>query len=695
MERVRNMGTPTVESELAVLLTPDSARFEALIAGLMSPDNSRRKMAELVFTQLKNQPDLCTQYLVNTLRRSAAKENRAFCALLLRKVLTKEDPLMWPRLSKQVQDMVKNELLVGLGEEQERDVCRKICHAVSELGVFAAEAEDGWQELVPMLVQLLQSGTPGLMESALSIVSALALRHEADIVMQIPGLHSCLQSSLNQESIAVRREAFSATCALVQSLNEAAQRNTFQPLVPHMLGALGHFLRLGDSEAANDALENMIEVADTTPKFLRKQLQDIVNAMVQMAMTESLEAGVRSLATEFLITVCERKEQIPQMLKRMPNFVQQLFEVLMPFLLDIEDVIEWHQASELEDEDSGHGELYEFGQECLDRVAIAFKGKAVVPVAGQMLNIWIQDQDWKKRHATLICLAQIAEGCSKVMLKEIDALTEMCLGGLADPVAKVRWAACQAIGQMCTDLGPHLQASQHQAVVPRILIAMDENENPRIQAHATAALVNFCEACELDDLAPYLDSLMEKLIQLLQCGSKVVQEGALTALASVADRAQDAFQKYYESVMPLLKSVLLSATDKKYQMLRAKALECVSLVGMAVGLECFRKDAQDILQFLNQLNNSHLEADDPIMSYMLQVSDLLHTDSPRVEQKSLSITRGNCASGSYGYKFVAQSSDCCHFLALENSVYHYSVYCQFFASKGVYVFLGRKRSSVK
>lgn len=628
------MGTPSVEAEVQALLTPDSARFEGLISGLMSPDNSRRKMAELVLTQLKTQPDLCVQYLVNTLRRSGSKENRSFCALILRKVLTKEDPLLWPRLSKQVQDMVKTELLVGLGAEQEREVCRKMCHAVSELGVFAAEAEGGWQELVPTLLQFLQSGTAGLMENALSILSALAIRQEAEMVMQVPGLHASLQSCLNHESIGVRRGAFSVTCAVVQSLDESAQRNTFQPLVPHMLGALGHFLTVGDADAAHDALENMIEVADTTPKFLRKQLQDIVNAMVQMAMTESLEAGVRSLATEFLVTVCERKDQLPQMLKRLPNFVQQIFEVLMPFLLDIEDVIEWHQASELEDEDSGHGELYEFGQECLDRVAISFKGKAVVPVAGQMLNIWIQDQDWKKRHATLICLAQIAEGCSKVMLKEIDALTEMCLRGLSDPMAKVRWAACQAIGQMCIDLGPHLQASQHQTVVPRILGAMDDNENPRIQAHAAAALVNFCEACELDDLAPYLDSLMEKLIQLLQCGSKVVQEGALTALASVADRAQDAFQKYYDGVMPLLRNILLSATDKKYQMLRAKALECVSLVGMAVGRECFRKDAKDILQFLNQLNNSHMEADDPIMSYMLQVSNVLmekdRIDEPRI-----------------------------------------------------------------
>ena len=38
--------------------------------------------------------------------------------------------------------------------------------------------------------------------------------------------------------------------------------------------------------------------------------------------------------------------------------------------------------------------------------------------------------------------------------------------GLADPHAKVRWAGCQALGQLCTDLGPDLQAQEHSRVIP-------------------------------------------------------------------------------------------------------------------------------------------------------------------------------------------------------------------------------------
>ena len=51
-------------------------------------------------------------------------------------------------------------------------------------------------------------------------------------------------------------------------------------------------------------------------------------------------------------------------------------------------------------------------------------------------------------------------------------------------------------------------------------------------------------------------------------------------------------------VMPPLRSCLEMATDKSQKMLRAKALECISLVGMAVGKDLFREDAHAVMRFM-------------------------------------------------------------------------------------------------
>ena len=54
-------------------------------------------------------------------------------------------------------------------------------------------------------------------------------------------------------------------------------------------------------------------------------------------------------------------------------------------------------------------------------------------------------------------------------------------------------------------------------------------------------------------------------------------------------------------VMPLLRHILENATDRPHALLRAKALECISLVGMAVGRARFRDDAARVMQLMQAL----------------------------------------------------------------------------------------------
>ena len=49
---------------------------------------------------------------------------------------------------------------------------------------------------------------------------------------------------------------------------------------------------------------------------------------------------------------------------------------------------------------------------------------------------------------------------------------------------------------MCTDLGPDFQEAEHARLLPGLMAVMDDFQQPRIQAHAAAAVVNFSENCE-------------------------------------------------------------------------------------------------------------------------------------------------------------------------------------------------------
>ena len=86
----------------------------------------------------------------------------------------------------------------------------------------------------------------------------------------------------------------------------------------------------------------------------------------------------------------------------------------------------------------------------------------------------------------------------------------------------MRYAACNAIGQMSTDFAPLFEKKFHDKVVPGLLMVLDDNTVPRVQAHAGAALVNFSEACPKNILTLYLDTIMSKLESILSAKFKEV-----------------------------------------------------------------------------------------------------------------------------------------------------------------------------
>lgn len=163
---------------------------------------------------------------------------------------------------------------------------------------------------------------------------------------------------------------------------------------------------------------------------------------------------------------------------------------------------------------------------------------------------------------------------------------------------------------------------------------MMDQSNPRVQAHAAAALINFTEDCPKSLLIPYLDSLVKHLheimvvklqevtslswsvrlptlpspsphvcvcvflgsLQLIHKGTKLVLEQVVTSIASVADTAEEKFVPYYDQFMPSLKDIVEKAVQKELRLLRGKTIECISLIGLAVGKEKVRPN---INRFIN------------------------------------------------------------------------------------------------
>jgi importin-5 len=203
--------------------------------------------------------------------------------------------------------------------------------AVAELASSVLE-DPGWPELLPYMFQCVQSNAPLQMECALSIFAQLA-HYIIDTLRQyLSTLHGTLAQCLASQSPEVAVAAMRAATAFIlvyltscmryvilygilhnhpfmgflgvkvgrfasedacsiaclkawlwfQAMEDPSERQRFQDLLPQMLAVLAQSLNNGEELVAQEMLELFIELAESQPRFLRRNLQEVAAAMIQV-----------------------------------------------------------------------------------------------------------------------------------------------------------------------------------------------------------------------------------------------------------------------------------------------------------------------------------------------------------------------------------------------------------------------------
>lgn len=75
----------------------------------------------------------------------------------------------------------------------------------------------------------------------------------------------------------------------------------------------------------------------------------------------------------------------------------------------------------------------------------------MLPIVFNFVPNMLSSQEWQHRYAGLLCISAIAEGCVKLLEKEIVKVIKMVIPYVKDPHPRVRWALCNCIGQLSAD----------------------------------------------------------------------------------------------------------------------------------------------------------------------------------------------------------------------------------------------------
>ncbi|ROT37895.1 importin subunit beta-3 [Sodiomyces alkalinus F11] len=603
------------------ILPPEvHAELTQLLQALQSPDNSIRSQAEehLQNSWTSTRPEILLMGLAEQIQAGSDTPVRSFAAVIFRRIASKsrknergETLDMFVSLDRDQAAAIRQKLLESLAGDFDRSVRNKVSDAVAEVARQYTENNDSWPELLSGLFQLSLAPEAEKRETAFRVFATtpgiIEKQHEDGVIQ-------AFQKGFKDDSVQVRLAAMDAFAAFFRCLGKKAQAK-YYPLIADVLNILPPIKDSQDSEDLSAALVALIDLAETAPKMFKPLFRNLVQFSISVIQDKELENLCRQNALELMATFAD---YAPSMCRKDESYTNDMITQCLSLMTDLseddEDCTEWLEADDLDQEESDLNHVA--GEQCMDRLANKLGGQTILAPTFHWLPRMMNSMAWKDRHAALMAISAISEGCRELMIGELSQVLDLVIPALKDPHPRVRWAGCNALGQMSTDFAPKMQTDYYDRVLTAIVPVLESPE-PRVKSHAAAALVNFCEEAEKSILEPHLDSLLAHLFQLLQNDKRYVQEQALSTIATIADAAEAAFSKYYDSLMPLLVNVLQRDDEKEFRLLRAKAMECATLIALAVGKERLGQDAMTLVQLLANIQQNIKDADDPQAQYLM------------------------------------------------------------------------------
>jgi len=577
-----------------------------LFPALQGADNNSRNEAERLLDQAcQSDANSVATSLFQITQQDSNQGNRLFAAILFRRKmlnLLDDNGGIWKNLPNNIKSELKKGWVQAMLSEESKAVLKQIAENIHRLILIttAVNSDDPtnsgvgqWASLPTVCLQVIDEGqNKNRVHAAIHLLHLISCQTFEIIAPQLGVVFPKLLKGMNANSdMDIRLVCLQAFATMIIRIDEATAENSqMAPAVVSICKLLEDSLR-ADNGDPEKVLTIMVEISLNQPRFFINHMSEITDAMKQISKAQNLDDTVRQFALEFLICLCESS---PGMTSNKPEFIKTILELCFQLMIEIEDmdIQEWNNEVANMKVTQDRNPVY--GEGIIDRLVNALGFEKVLPIMQPLIPQFLSSEHWKYRHTGLASLTQVVE---YMEYKQVKPICGQIISFLQDPHPRVRWTCINCVGQICSDHGPWFQQEFASDVLISLMNLMKDKQHPRVQAHAAAALINFCEPCDTSVLLPYLEGLLQQLAELLQSSHRNIQEQAITGIAGIADNVKHAFSKYYDAFAPLLFQVIQNAQAENLSDFRGRAVEALTFIGQAVGKQKFLPDAIKLMHF--------------------------------------------------------------------------------------------------
>lgn len=385
--------------------------MEVVFSHFFSREQSQKSQAHTFLECSKKlYPDLLFIKLCFLVRCSPNVETRANAVRVLRFVRICD---LWPKLREMAQSTLKGHFLAYLKEENSMPVLRLFCAVVTDTMSEIYKSGKKWPELLEFMLKSLGMNDDKFQEIALLVLANLPRDFRSFISDALKGsiqvLHASFLRGLASSSPDVQVASFGAVVTLVPLFSDPSNPGLFHDLLRAMMVGVFSLLRNLEDSYAHVAFKELITLVSEGPQLLKPYMSDMVLDMLQIAENSTLSEEIHCYALKLVISMTELKDFKPILLSLPHQTMVRLFIVSMKMLLSIKEDMTRNELKSEEDGNSGKVNVYQFGLGFLYQLSITLGENKIVPIALEMLPLYLDSPEWKARHAGITMLAVIAK----------------------------------------------------------------------------------------------------------------------------------------------------------------------------------------------------------------------------------------------------------------------------------------------
>ncbi|KAK4049598.1 hypothetical protein OIV83_004096 [Microbotryomycetes sp. JL201] len=553
-----------------------TASLFATLQQTIAPDTQTIKAATVQLNNHFYTDAQCVPALFDIATSSQDLSIRQLALVELRKRVTAKKSKQWLKQTPEVRAAIKARLLEAVVAEQSGQSRAAATRLISALARI--ELGNGtWPELLPWLWSLASAQDSAQREVALQTIFMLldtlvvtpskpggSLRNHVTQLLDLFNRTLADADSLNVRVWTVR--SLGKLSEFIEQ-GETAEISAFQSLVPGIIGVLSQTLEANDEAAAKSGFEVLESLTLAETPLLNPHLPSLVQFLLSASANVNYDNDLRITVLNALLWIVKFKKGKIQSL----NLAGPIVVGLLPI------------GAEPEPQDADDDVPARSAFRVIDALATSLPPAQVFPPLFEQVRQLAASPDAHMRKAAITAFGVVVEGCSLFIQPHLDSLWPLVEGALNDPEVVVRKAACNALGCLCEMLEEEC-AKQHAILLPIISRLMGDAETQRSACTALDCLLEVLGK----DIEPYIPSLMQALVALLDTAPLSLKGTVVGAIGSAAHASKTAFAPYFEASMQRIVPFLSLTEEGEELQLRGVAQDTVGTLAEAVGKEMFR-----------------------------------------------------------------------------------------------------------